>query len=259
MPARSGYKPGVPCWVDLSCPDTGAAAAFYAELFGWRAAFDPDPEAGGYGRFLRDGKPVAGVGATFAAGVPAVWNTYVATDDAESVADRVKEAGGRVCTGPVQVFDEGTMAVFRDPAGASFMVWQPGRHYGAGLVGEPGSPCWYELDSCDPEGAKAFYPEVFGWERRGSADPAGGEYTEWLQDGRPVAGMPPAGDKLPPDVPSRWLVFFAVADCDAVVARTTGLGGALLRPARDLPLGRCAVLADPQGAVFAALALRTPA
>ncbi|RCG29665.1 VOC family protein [Sphaerisporangium album] len=253
MPARSGYQPGVPCWADLSSPDPRASAAFYEEIFGWRAGFDPDPEAGGYGTFRQDGKLVAGVGPTFGPGRPPAWNTYIATGDAESVAGRVKEAGGRVSTGPVQVFDEGSMAVFEDPAGAVFMVWEPGRHFGAQLVGEPVSMCWSALDTRDPEDAKAFYPAVFGWAGRGVP---GGGHTEWLVDGRPVAAMTPTGGELPGGARARWLVHFAVRDCDAVVALAAERGATALQRPRDLPPGRSAVLADPFGAVFAVTALR---
>ncbi|WP_405147857.1 VOC family protein [Sphaerisporangium sp. NBC_01403] len=256
MPTRTGYKPGVPCWVDLSSTDLGTSVAFYEGLFGWRAEFDPHPDSGGYGRFRQGGKLVAGIGPTFGEDVPSAWNTYIATGDAESVAERVKEAGGRVAVGPVQVFDEGTMAVFQDPAGATFMVWQPGRHYGAQLVDEPVAYCWNELDCRDVVEAKAFYPAVFGWGSRSATGATGVEYTEWLADGRPVAGMTAIGDRFPAEVQARWLVFFAVSDCDVVAALAEDRGGRILQRPEDLPAGRYAIIADPLGAVFAAITLK---
>ncbi|GAA3824311.1 VOC family protein [Sphaerisporangium flaviroseum] len=256
MPTRTAYKPGVPCWADLSSTGLTASVGFYERLFGWRAEFDPHPESGGYGRFTQGGKLVAGIGPTFGENVPSAWNTYIATDDAESVAENVKEAGGRIIIGPVQVFDEGCTAVFEDPAGVSFMVWQPGRHYGAQLVNEPVAMCWNELDSRDPLESRGFYTAVFGWDSRRLTDTTGAEYTEWLVDGRPVAGMRTVGDRYPEEAPGRWLVFFAVPGCDATACLAEELGGQVVRPPRDLPLGRCAVLADPQGATFAVLTLR---
>ncbi|MET8159040.1 VOC family protein [Sphaerisporangium sp. NPDC005289] len=189
MPTRTGYKPGVPCWVDLASTDLTASVAFYEALFGWRAAFDTCGEAGVYGRFSQGGRLVAGIGPTFSPDRPSAWNTYFATGDAESATERVKEAGGRVAVGPVQVFDEGTMAVFQDPEGASFLVWEPVRHQGAQLVDEPVALCWSELACRDPEGARAFYGEVFGWSARTLTGPGGGDRAEWLLDGRPVAGL----------------------------------------------------------------------
>ncbi|MFC4532748.1 VOC family protein [Sphaerisporangium dianthi] len=189
MPTRTGYKPGVPCWVDLASTDLTASVAFYEALFGWRATFDAYGDAGVYGRFTQGGKLVAGIGPTFAPDRPSAWNTYFATGDAESTAEKVKEAGGRVAVGPVQVFDECAMAAFEDPAGASFLVWEPVRHHGAQLVDEPVALCWSELACRDPEEARTFYGEVFGWSARSLTGPGWGDRAEWLLDGRPVAGL----------------------------------------------------------------------
>ncbi|MEO3814512.1 VOC family protein [Sphaerisporangium sp. B11E5] len=252
MPTRTGYRPGLPCYADLSSPDVAASAAFYAAMFGWRAERDHDPDAGGYTRFTLRGVPVAGAGPTFAADRPSTWNTYFAAEDAECAALRVKEAGGQVVTGPAQVADEGTMAVFQDPEGAAFLVWQAGRCHGARLVDEPASPCGFELWTRDPVGAMAFYPEVFGWETRGGQDGEPG--AVWLADGRRAAGLRPMEDGVPPEVPAHWLVHFGVADCDDAADLGVRCGGRVLREPRDLPSGRRAVLADPFGARFAVLA-----
>jgi predicted enzyme related to lactoylglutathione lyase len=39
---------------------------------------------------------------------------------------------------PTDVGDAGRMAVFTDPEGAQFSVWQARRHRGATVVNEPG-------------------------------------------------------------------------------------------------------------------------
>src|SRR5512139_4298353 len=163
MAERSRYEPGIPSWVDLSSQDPKAAAAFYEHLFGWAADWDPRPEAGGYGQFRLRGKAVAGIGPTFGEGMPSVWNTYIATEDAAATAARVRDAGGLVIMEPMQIFDAGTMAVFQDPTGGFFSAWQADQHIGAELVNESGTLCWNELASRDLEAAKAFYPAVFGW------------------------------------------------------------------------------------------------
>ena len=48
---------------------------------------------------------------------------------------------------------------------------------------------------------------------------------------------------------------FWVADADRAAARAAELGGAVLLPPMDIPVGRFAILADPQGAVFLATAV----
>ena len=56
------------------------------------------------------------------------------------------------------------------------------------------------------------------------------------------------------DVPPNWMTVFAVADCDASVARATELGGAVPFGPQNIPVGRFAVVQDPIGAVFQVVA-----
>ncbi|HEU4488006.1 MAG TPA: VOC family protein, partial [Actinomycetota bacterium] len=49
---------------------------------------------------------------------------------------------------------------------------------------------------------------------------------------------------------SRWTVSFRVAEVDEAVARATELGGAILVPPMDIPIGRFSIAADPAGATF---------
>jgi hypothetical protein len=62
-------------------------------------------------------------------------------------------------------------------------------------------------------------------------------------------------ERFPAGVPNHWLVYFAVADCDASVARLTELGGTVRLPPIDIPPGRFSVVSDPDGALFAVLQL----
>jgi predicted enzyme related to lactoylglutathione lyase len=114
----------------------------------------------------------------------------------------------------------------------------------------PGTFSWVDLTTTDTAGAKAFYGSIFGWD---AEDVGGGVYTMFRLDGSVVAGL---GEQQEEDrkagVPPAWLNYVAVEDADAAVARTTELGGKALTGAFDVfDAGRMAVLADPQGAVFA--------
>ena len=124
-------------------------------------------QTGGYRLAMKDGRPAAGMMPQMQEGQPTAWTTYVSVEDAEATAAAVKEAGGTVIVEPMEVMDLGTMAVFADPAGAVFGVWQPGTFPGAGLVNEPGAIAWNELNTRDLAGAKEFYGAVFGWDFRG--------------------------------------------------------------------------------------------
>ena len=72
-------------------------------------------------------------------------------------------AGGQVIVPAMDVLDVGRMAIFTDPVGAAFSVWQAGTHPGAQLVNEPGTFSWSELLTTDVEASKGFYGDVFGW------------------------------------------------------------------------------------------------
>jgi predicted enzyme related to lactoylglutathione lyase len=56
-------------------------------------------------------------------------------------------------------------------------------------------------------------------------------------------------------LPNHWHVWFAVADTDEAVARATGIGGSVAFGPLDIPIGRVAALADPQGAMFSVIAM----
>jgi predicted enzyme related to lactoylglutathione lyase len=118
----------------------------------------------------------------------------------------------------------------------------------------PGKPIFAELITPDLATAKQFYAGLFGWTFH---DIAGGSspYAEAYLDGNAVAGLVeksvPAGEHRQP----AWLNFFAVTDVDAAAKIVAHNGGKVLVAPHDLAnRGREAVLADPQGAVFALLA-----
>ena len=247
------YAPGTPSWVDLSSPDVNASAAFYRELLGWEAV-EPEraEDAGGYRMFQRGGRDVAGLMGHMQEGQPTVWMTYISVADADETAEKVRSAGGSAIVEPMDVMDIGRMAVFADPAGAVFGIWQPKAFAGAEVVNEPGSFCWNEVLTRDPEAGRAFYTSVFGWTAgRPSFEGAPESYTVWELDGRPVGGMMDmTGPYFPPEVPPHWGVVFAVEDVDATVAKARELGATVTNEPMEMPIGRFAGLIDPQGASF---------
>ena len=93
---------------------------------------------------------------------------------------------------------------------------------------------------------------MFGW-KANDIDMDGMSYTEWRLGDKAVAGMMSMPDMVPEEVPAHWLVYFAVDDTDASVSKATGLGATRLVPPTDIPPGRFAVFADPDGAAFAVI------
>jgi uncharacterized protein len=253
----TNYVPGAPIWVDLGAPDVDAAAAFYGAVFGWQFQ-SAGPNAGGYGMFTLDGKTVAAMGPLTEDGAESAWTLYFNTPDADATAETVKNAGGAVGAGPFDVFTAGRMAQFTDPAGAQFAVWQPGETKGLDAVTDPGTLCWTELHTTDPDGAKSFYQAVFGW---ATQDVPMGDFTYTLI--QPAGGADDSTQGgimlLSPEMAAaglstRWRPYFEVADCDAAVAKAAEHGATVVMPATDVPqAGRMAALADPAGAPFSVI------
>lgn len=274
MPERDGYIPGVPCWVDTSQPEPEASLAFYKGIFGWE--FEDVMPEGAPGRYyigrIRGGD--AGAVGSLPEGSPpiATWNTYVWVDSADEAAARAAKAGGTVVMEPFDIMDSGRMAVLTDPEGAMFMVWEPGAHRGARVVNEHGGLNFNILRTRDPERAKEFYGEVFGWETLDL--PAGRMWTlpgygDHLEEKTPglreqVAAMGgPEGfidvvasvNPISADdskTPAHWAVAFGVDNADAVAAEAKQLGGSVVAEPFDAPWVRMAVIKDPQGATFVA-------
>jgi predicted enzyme related to lactoylglutathione lyase len=267
MSTREDYPAGVPCWVDSSQPDPVGAADFYGKIFGWDVEDTMPPGTGAHyfmGRI--EGRDAAAI-SSLAPGAPlqATWNTYVRVESADEAAARVRAAGGAVLSEPFDVFDSGRMAVFADPAGAVFCVWQPDAHRGAAAVNEHGAVVFNDLHTDDVEGAKAFYGAVFGW---GTIEagapmwvlPGYGDHLEALNPGMRAAmremgaaeGFEDVVARVLPSfgAPAHWGVTFMVDDADVVVTRARELGGSVLSEPMNVPWSRFAVLADPAGATF---------
>lgn len=247
------YPPGVPCWVDLSTPDVDAAIAFYGQLFGWEAQ-PTAPNTGGYRMFHYQGQPVAAVMPLMSDDQPVAWSHYVSVADCAATTQAVEAAGGKVVAAPMDVMEQGVMAVYTDPEGAVFGCWQPKAFRGAELVNEPNTFCWTELASRDLDSATRFYPRVFGWQHQTDTF-EGGSYTTWRVGDRPVGGMMPMGSMFPPDVPPHWGVYFAVTDVDASIDRLRDLGGTTLTSVMSADVGRFAGVTDPHGASFTLIQL----
>jgi predicted enzyme related to lactoylglutathione lyase len=250
MPTRDTAPVGAPCWVDLMSSDTNRSRDFYTQLLGWTAEA-PNAEFGGYFNFQKDGVREAGCMASQPGEGPSdVWSVYLATDDAAKTVEVATAKGAQVIAPAMAVGDLGTMAVFLDPTGAAVGVWQPNQFGGFGAYGEPGTPGWFELSTRDYDKAVDFYREVFGLEVQVVSDTADFRYSTLNIGEEQVAGIMDATSMLPPGAPPHWSVYFAVDDADAALARTTDLGGKVIRPAEDTPYGRLATAQDANGAIF---------
>jgi uncharacterized protein len=243
------WPAGTPCWADVSVDDVPKAVMFYQALFGWDIQLG-GPEVGGYSIAHQGGRIVAAVSPKMGPpDAPSMWMTYLATDGVDETAAKIKGAGGQVLAEPMDVMEEGRMAVAMDPAGAVFALWQGGNTTGIGVANEPGTLSWNEQLSRDFDGSKAFYQAVFGYDYQDMSGD-GFNYAMLMVGGHEVGGIGEYPEATPAQVPAAWGVYFAVTDTDAAVAKVTELGGRVVEPVRDSPYGRIGVVADDHGAVF---------
>ena len=252
MPKVESYAQGTPCWVDLTSSDVEGAKSFYSSLFGWNIEEMPAPEGMTYSMASLKGSYVAGMMAQMPeqtqAGVPSMWNTYIAVDSADDAEKKMTEAGGKPMFPTDEIPGSGRMVMGTDPSGAVVGFWQGTGHIGSGLVNEPGTVVWNELQVDDVDAVLPFYKAVAGMDSETA--PAGdmGDYTQFMVGGKGIAG---AMKKPMPDIPNNWTIYFNVGDADTAIAKAQELGGQVIAPAFDVPgIGRLAVLADPQGATF---------
>jgi len=242
---------GTFCWIELGTSDAPAARNFYTQLFGWTVNEFPMGEMGIYYIFQKDGKDAAAMYqiAPERAGMPPNWLSYVAVQSADETTEKAKSAGGTIVHGPFDVMDKGRMSLISDPQGAMFAIWESKASNGVEVRNEVNTLCWNELQARNLDAAKKFYPSLFGWTLKESP-----EYTELHLDGKGIGGM--MTSQAPAQVPSHWLAYFAVDDCDAAAARIQSLGGRLMMEPVDIPkVGRFTVASDPQGATFAIIKL----
>lgn len=255
MATFTSHTPGTPSWTDLMSPDVDASKAFYTSVFGWDAA-DQFDDAGNrvYVMFSLDGKSVAGLGgmAPNMDGMPAIWNTYITTDDVAATASKVEAAGGAVAMPPMQVMTSGEMAVFADPTGAMFSVWKAGDHIGAEVSNVANTMSWNELMTSDTDAAKGFYAEVFGWTYQDMEMGEMGTYhlIEGGTNDEGLGGMIAKPAEMA-EVPNHWAVYFTVDDIEATIVTATEAGGTVLQEPFPVPgIGISAVVGDPHHGVF---------
>ena len=114
---------GSVCWHEIHSPNSTATARFYKGLFGWGAK-----KATGLGMpysFLSHAKTDFGGIAPLDKKSRAKphWLVYFTVDDIEAATKKARKLGGKAAT-PIIDLPMGRIAVFSDPTGAAFGLYQ---------------------------------------------------------------------------------------------------------------------------------------
>jgi len=240
------HTPGRFVWHELFTPNVQKSKRWYGELFGW--TYEDAPVQGMTYTMIKAGG--AGVGGFMSLdilpkGVPAHWLAYVSADP-DAVAKGVQEGGGQVLKEPFDIPDVGRMVVFQDPTGGVLAGFR-GNKGDEPEVERPslGTFCWDQLNTSDPEKAKAFYQKAVGWTTRAFATPG---LEVFVREGdRDTASIMQA----PGGAPTHWLAYVVVDKLEEARAVVKRLGGLVWLEHQAVPgVGAISVVADADGATI---------
>jgi len=241
-------------WHELMTSDVNAAKKFYSDVVGWKAT-DSGVAGQQYTLFNVGDRGIAGMLAITPDmaknGARPGWLGYVAVDDVDQAAARLKQEGGKVYIEPQEVPGIIRFAMVADPQGATFYIAK-------GLIanpppplvmGTPGTVGWNELMASDWQAAFAFYSKMFGWTKAEAHDMGPmGIYQLFAAGGPPIGGMMTKPAALPV---AFWGYYFNVPAIDAGTEKIKAAGGKILNGPIEVPGGQWVVQAmDPQGAAF---------
>jgi len=228
---------------EISGPDSGQLADFYAGLFGWH--MQPVP---GAGYTLVDTAAGSGItGGISQSADDAGVTFYIETDDMQAALDKINLLGGKTEKPITEMAGIVRYAVFSDLDGLLIGLVLAPEDPDRAIAPSPGTGApvdWFEVLGADADRTRRFYAEVFGWQ----ADPAGPAYA-MVDTGtrRGIrGGMGGAADQV------RWATVYAsVPDVEAVLTKAIALGGA--REYGPNPVDdhmETGALRDPAGNVF---------
>ena len=243
------------CWQGLITSDTDKAGAFYPEVLGWKTE---TMEMGGEkaNMFTVGGVPLAHYGPPPMEGIPTHWANYLRVDDVDASTKAAVENGGTQLNPPTDI-PPGRFSVVTSPSGAAMCLFHEAdesiaQHHPGGT----GGVHWTELHSKDIDKDVEWLKSTFGFETEQMPLPTGGTYYLLNSGGQPRGG---AMTGMKEEAPAMWLTWFSVDDADAAIKRVQSNGGKALSPAMDMDnIGRMAVVADGQGAVFGVIKPTAP-
>jgi uncharacterized protein len=247
-------------WYELITPDADGAKAFYDAVVGWEVG-PPSDDHMGY-REIRSGNGHAGgmlplTEEMASHGASPMWLGYIGVDDVDCALAAIEQGGGKVLMPAFDIPGIGRIAMVSDPQDAPFYVMKPippaGQEDASSDVFSPekvGRCSWNELQTSNPDAARRFYGEQFGWESSDAMDMGeAGEYRFWDHHctrlgavfSAPDAGQPP-----------HWRFYFRVPSIQQAKARVEHKGGRIWMGPHQVPNGEWIIIGtDPQGAEFA--------
>jgi predicted enzyme related to lactoylglutathione lyase len=188
-------------------------------------------------------------------GARPVWMGYVGVDDVDAIVAQIEAKGGKALM-PAFDIPQGRIAMVADPQGNSFYVMKPilpageeGKQSDVFSPTEEQRVAWNELTTGDPDAARQFYGELFGWTSE-EFMPMGelGEYRFFAHQDTTIGAVCQPG----PDGSAGWRYYIRVPSIAKAVEAVEGSGGQVAMGPHEVPGGDHIIIGkDPQGAEFA--------
>jgi predicted enzyme related to lactoylglutathione lyase len=252
-------------WYELMTTDPEAASSFYRAVipglkFGDRLPGDQDYRMIG----RSDGGSLGGVlsltEGMLQHGAKPIWMGYIGSDDVDATVAQVEAKGGKTLM-PAFDIPQGRIAMVADPQGNPFYVMKPvppaGNENGQSDVFSPTEEqrvSWNELSTPDPDSARQFYGELFGW----TSDefmPMGelGEYRFLAHGGQTIGAVyHPHNEGSAGKKDTGWRYYIRVPSVAEAAEAVKSNGGTVAMGPHEVPGGDHIIVGfDPQGAEFA--------
>ncbi len=249
---------GEPIWYELLTRDLSGAQAFYSGLIGWQVVDAAMPGMDYYLAMQRD----AAIGGMLPLttemcdqGAMPCWLPYFGVDDVDAAVAKAVAGGAELQLPAFDVPDVGRMAMLMHPAAGMFYVMrgasdEPSTAFAA-LEPHIGHAGWNELASSDPDAAKAFLADLFGFEAAGGMDMGDLGQYEFINIAGGAFGVGAVMPLMPGMPMSSWTTYFRIADIDAGARFVAENKGRILQEPTEIPGGEYSFVAiDPDGAVF---------
>lgn len=246
-------------WYELMTNDRAGAELFYGNVVGWRFSSDE------HYRHIEASEGMVGgllplTPEMIAGGAQPAWIGYLAVDDVDASVRSITAAGGKVYLPARDMEGVGRMAMVADSQGAPFYVMRPeppadrpDETSNAFAADRPrtGHCAWNELATTDPEAAKTFYRDQFGWLQDGDLDMGPMGKYQFLWDGGRRFMLGAVMPKMPQQAASGWTFYFRVPDIDEAAQDIREQGGTLFQDPIEIPGGEYSLNAsDLQGVAF---------
>lgn len=248
-------------WFELMTSDAKGAEKFYRDVVGWGAQPAGMVPGMDYTLLTVEETPAAGLmtvpAEAAAMGAKPGWIGYIAVDDVDAAAAKLKQLGGTVHKEPADIPNVGRFAIVGDPHGATFALFKgEGADFDPPEPGTPGHVGWHELLGGNVDAAFKFYSTMFGWTKGEALDMGPmGTYQLFAHDGVPIGGMM----NKPPEAPKpTWNYYINVDSTAAAIERIKRGGGQVLMGPMQVPGGSWIAMGlDPQQAAFAIVSMGT--